>query len=249
MRRCWRRWPGRGSAPTSSRAANMSAPAPPASPPEKIVFSGVGKTEAEMAEALKGGLYQFNLESDGEAETLSAVATSLGITAPVGFRVNPDVEAGTHAKISTGGAENKFGIPIDTALAAYRRAAGVARARGPGRRRPYRQPAHQPGAAGNRLPKGRRADRRIARRGARDRGRRSRRRARHPPQSGAARPAEPAGLWRDGPAHRRRLGCAAGVRAGPADRRQCRHTAEPRDPGEAGHRAPVPDRRCRDERL
>ena len=94
-------------------------------PADKIVFSGVGKTEPEMAEALKGGLFQFNLESDGEAETLSAVATSLGITAPVGFRVNPDVEAGTHAKISTGGAENKFGIPIDTALAAYRRAAAL----------------------------------------------------------------------------------------------------------------------------
>jgi len=94
-------------------------------PADKIVFSGVGKTEAEMAAALKGGLYQFNLESDDEAETLSAVATSLGITAPVGFRVNPDVEAGTHAKISTGAAETKFGIPIDTALAAYRRAAAL----------------------------------------------------------------------------------------------------------------------------
>jgi diaminopimelate decarboxylase len=94
-------------------------------PADKIVFSGVGKTEAEMAAALKSGLYQFNLESDGEAETLSAVAASLGLTAPVGFRVNPDVEAGTHAKISTGGAENKFGIPIDTALAAYRSAAAL----------------------------------------------------------------------------------------------------------------------------
>jgi diaminopimelate decarboxylase len=94
-------------------------------PAGKIVFSGVGKTEPEMAEALRGGLYQFNLESDAEAETLSAVAASLGLTAPVGFRVNPDVEAGTHAKISTGGAENKFGIPIDTALAAYRRAAAL----------------------------------------------------------------------------------------------------------------------------
>jgi diaminopimelate decarboxylase len=94
-------------------------------PAGKIVFSGVGKTEREMAEALKGGLYQFNLESDAEAETLSAVAASLGLTAPVGFRVNPDVEAGTHAKISTGSAENKFGIPIDTALAAYRRAAAL----------------------------------------------------------------------------------------------------------------------------
>jgi diaminopimelate decarboxylase len=87
--------------------------------PDRIVFSGVGKTEAEMALALKEGLYQFNLESLPEAETLSAVATALGLEAPVGFRVNPDVEAGTHAKISTGAAENKFGIAIGEAPAAY----------------------------------------------------------------------------------------------------------------------------------
>ena len=90
---------------------------------EKIVFSGVGKTAAEMAEALKGGLYQFNLESIEEAETMSRVAVALGLTAPVAFRVNPDVEAGTHAKITTGAAENKFGIPIDQAREAYGRVA------------------------------------------------------------------------------------------------------------------------------
>jgi diaminopimelate decarboxylase len=93
--------------------------------PERMVFSGVGKTEAEMAEALAGGLYQFNLESEDEAETLSRVAVSMGVKAPVGYRVNPDVEAGTHAKISTGMAENKFGIPIGDALDAYRRAAAL----------------------------------------------------------------------------------------------------------------------------
>ena len=91
--------------------------------PDRIVFSGVGKTEAEMAAALAGGLFQFNLESEPEAEMLSRVATSMGVRAPVGFRVNPDVAAGTHAKISTGAAENKFGVPIGEALAAYRRAA------------------------------------------------------------------------------------------------------------------------------
>lgn len=94
-------------------------------PPEKIVFSGVGKTEPEMAEVLKGGLYQFNLESAEEAAALSGVAASLGLTAPIGFRVNPDVDAGTHAKISTGAAENKFGIPIGDAPAAYRAAAAL----------------------------------------------------------------------------------------------------------------------------
>ncbi|HEY4071342.1 MAG TPA: diaminopimelate decarboxylase [Sphingomicrobium sp.] len=91
--------------------------------PNSIVFSGVGKTEEEMHLALSGGLCQFNLESVAEAEMLSAVASSMGIVAPVGFRVNPDVAAGTHSKISTGAAENKFGIAIGEALEAYARAA------------------------------------------------------------------------------------------------------------------------------
>jgi diaminopimelate decarboxylase len=89
--------------------------------PEAIVFSGVGKTAAEMALALEGGLYQFNLESLAEAEMLSEVASSLGREAPVGFRINPDVAAGSHAKISTGAAENKFGIAVADAPDAYAR--------------------------------------------------------------------------------------------------------------------------------
>ncbi|MGF7150534.1 diaminopimelate decarboxylase [Sphingomonas zeicaulis] len=90
--------------------------------PEKIVFSGVGKTAVEMARALDAGIGQFNLESEQEAEMLSAVAAARGQTAHVAYRINPDVDAGTHAKISTGKSENKFGIPYDTALAAYDRA-------------------------------------------------------------------------------------------------------------------------------
>src|SRR6476661_344697 len=90
-------------------------------PGDKIVFSGVGKTEEEMVQALDGGVYQFNLESFEEAEMLSGVATAMGRTAPVGFRVNPDVGAGGHAKITTGAAENKFGIAIGDAPAAYDR--------------------------------------------------------------------------------------------------------------------------------
>jgi len=89
--------------------------------PEKIVFSGVGKTAAEMALALEGGLCQFNLESIPEAEMLSEVAVSIGRQAPVALRVNPDVEAGSHAKISTGAAHNKFGIPIADAITACAR--------------------------------------------------------------------------------------------------------------------------------
>ncbi len=93
--------------------------------PKDIVFAGVGKTAPEMAEALTGGLCQFNLESVEEAEMLSAVATRLGMEAPVAFRVNPDVEAGTHAKISTGASYNKFGVPLDGAPEAYRHVRGL----------------------------------------------------------------------------------------------------------------------------
>jgi diaminopimelate decarboxylase len=90
-------------------------------PPDRIVFSGVGKTEDEMAEAILAGVHQLNLESLPEAEMLSRVASRLRRAVPVAFRVNPDVDAGTHAKISTGRAENKFGIPIETAPAAFAR--------------------------------------------------------------------------------------------------------------------------------
>jgi len=93
--------------------------------PAKIVFSGVGKTAEEMRLALEGGLFQFNLESESEAELLSQVATEMGREAPVAFRVNPDVAAGTHAKITTGTADNKFGIPIADAPAAYARIAAL----------------------------------------------------------------------------------------------------------------------------
>jgi diaminopimelate decarboxylase len=88
-------------------------------PADRIVFSGVGKTAAEMALALREGIGQFNLESEPEAEMLSQVAVGLGLTAPVAFRINPNVEAGTHAKISTGGSEDKFGVAYDRAMAAY----------------------------------------------------------------------------------------------------------------------------------
>ena len=98
-------------------------------PAEKIVFSGVGKTNKEMALALEGGLCQFNLESVPEAEMLSEVAVAMGIEAPVAFRVNPDVAAGSHAKISTGAAHNKFGIPIGEAPAACARVRELPRLR------------------------------------------------------------------------------------------------------------------------
>mgnify|MGYP003131497741 CR=1 FL=1 len=88
-------------------------------PADRIVFSGVGKTAEEMRAAIDAGIYQFNVESLPEAELLSSVAVEMGRVVPIVFRVNPDVDAMTHAKISTGRAENKFGIAIDTAPAAF----------------------------------------------------------------------------------------------------------------------------------
>ena len=92
-------------------------------PGERIVFSGVGKTRDEMRLALEGGIRQFNVESEPELAALSEVAAALGVVAPVAVRVNPDVDARTHAKIATGKAENKFGVPIGRARAVYAEAA------------------------------------------------------------------------------------------------------------------------------
>ena len=94
-------------------------------PPERIVFSGVGKSPEEMRAALGAGIYQLNVESLPELEALSAVATGLGAVAPVALRVNPDIDAGTHHKIATGRKENKFGIDFDHARAVYARAAAL----------------------------------------------------------------------------------------------------------------------------
>ena len=87
--------------------------------PDRIVFSGVGKTVAEMRRALAVGIHCFNLESEPEMRRLNDIATAMGVVAPVSVRINPDVDAGTHAKISTGKADNKFGIPYARALAVY----------------------------------------------------------------------------------------------------------------------------------
>lgn len=91
--------------------------------PSRIVFSGLGKTEAEMRRALTLGIHCFNVESAAELERLQRVAAELGVQAPISLRVNPDVDAKTHPYISTGLKENKFGIDITSAPAVYRRAA------------------------------------------------------------------------------------------------------------------------------
>ncbi|MFM9979025.1 MAG: diaminopimelate decarboxylase [Sphingomonadaceae bacterium] len=89
--------------------------------PGRVVFSGVGKTDGELAHGLDRAIGQFNIESEEEGHDLARIATARGMTAQATLRVNPDVDAGTHAKISTGKAENKFGVPIDRASEIYAR--------------------------------------------------------------------------------------------------------------------------------
>lgn len=94
-------------------------------PASGVVFSGVGKTADELARAVEAGIGQFNLESEEEGIELAAIAAAKGLTARAALRVNPDVDAGTHGKISTGKAENKFGVPYDRAAAIYARLAAL----------------------------------------------------------------------------------------------------------------------------
>ena len=91
-------------------------------PPEKVVFSGVGKTLEEITLALQKGIRQFNVESDLELAQISEIASSMGKIAPIAIRINPDVDAQTHEKIATGKAENKFGIPLSRAREVYSKA-------------------------------------------------------------------------------------------------------------------------------
>ena len=94
-------------------------------PPERIVFSGVGKTPPELTRAIDSGIGQVNIELEAEGQALSELAAARGVRMPAVIRVNPDVDAGTHAKISTGRAENKFGIPIGEAPAIFARLAAL----------------------------------------------------------------------------------------------------------------------------
>lgn len=93
---------------------------------DKIIFSGVGKTQAEIRRALEVGIHCFNVESEAELERLNSIAQDAGLIAPVSLRVNPDVDAQTHPYISTGLKENKFGINIDQALDVYQHAHSLA---------------------------------------------------------------------------------------------------------------------------
>ncbi len=93
--------------------------------PERIVYSGVGKTRAEIEEAIQAGILMFNVESEQELDAIAGVAERLGRRARIAFRVNPDVDPKTHPYISTGLKENKFGIPMERAVSAYEKAAAM----------------------------------------------------------------------------------------------------------------------------
>jgi len=87
--------------------------------PDKIVYSGVGKTPEDMEMALKSGIFMFNVESNQELQTLDKIAQEIGCKAPIAIRINPDVESRTHPYIVTGVSENKFGIQMEDSLSAY----------------------------------------------------------------------------------------------------------------------------------
>ena len=118
---------------------------------EKITFSGVGKTDREIALALDMGIFCFNVESEPELANIARIAAARGAVAPVSLRVNPDVDARTHAKISTGKSENKFGVPISAAADVYDRAAGLSGVKSHWRGHAHRLADHRSRAVRQRL--------------------------------------------------------------------------------------------------
>ena len=146
----------------------------------RVVFSGVGKHDAEMAAALEARVGCFNVESACELDRLAALAASAGKRAPVSLRVNPDIDAHTHPYITTGLRESKFGIPIEEAPGLYARAGGGALARGARRGLPHRLATCERHAFSRRPRSGARARRCAGVRGDPPHSSQPRRRARHP---------------------------------------------------------------------
>ncbi len=213
---------------------------------DKVVFSGVGKTRAEMRQALEAGIRCFNVESAAELEHLNAVAGELGVRAPVALRVNPDVDPKTHPYISTGLKGNKFGVAFADALDALpprRRAAQPAHHR---RRLPHRLAAARPCADRRGRAEAARPGRWPRRRRHRARAHRPRRRAGHPlPRRG---PAAGRGLPRPLAGGLRRARGRALLRARPLPGRQRRPAAHPHRVPQAGRDQELRDRRCGHER-
>ena len=217
-------------------------------PPDRILFSGIGKTETELRAALAADILCINIESEPELELLSRLATESGKTARISVRINPDVDAGTHAKISTGRSENKFGIPLARARAVYARAATLAGHPGDRRRHAYRQPDHRSQPDGSRVPDSGRICPDAARRRPRHLPYRFRRRPRHSLLHGPRSAAGAGGLRRNGQAGDAQSRLHADVRTGPDDRRQRRNSRRPRDLCEAWRRQEFRHHRRGDER-
>ena len=215
---------------------------------EDIVFSGVGKTAEEMNRALKIGVGQFNIESEEEGQELAALAAALGLTAQAVLRINPDVDAGTHGKISTGKADNKFGVGIDRAPGIYARLSilphlhmrGVALHIGSQLTslEPLETAFQKVGVL---LQELRAAGHVVT----------------HVDLGGGLgvryrdgdNPPDPAEIWRYGRARDQGLGRAVDVRTRPRYRWQCRRLADARHPREARcGQCAVRYRRCRNER-
>ena len=217
-------------------------------PADRIIFSGVGKTDVEMAFAISVGVRQINIESGAELERLIAVAAMMDAAPPIAIRVNPNVGAGGHAKITTGGKGDKFGVPVEEAMDLYARASAsphvtpVGLACHIGSQITDLAPLEAaftvlgemtPGAAGagscgDATGFGRGAGRALF---------------------GRRRTAFASPLCRHGRPSAERPGRRGGVRAGPAAGRQCGRAAEPGDPGQRTlGRAPVPGAGRGDER-
>ena len=217
-------------------------------PPEKIMFSGVGKTAPELAAAVDAGILCINVESEPELDLLSQIASSKGLTVCVSVRVNPDVDAKTHAKISTGKSENKFGIPISRAREVYQHAAKLKGIRASGvdmhigSQITDLQPFDDAFALLSEFV-------RTLRGGwPPHRACRSRRRPRHSVPRGQRAAAGSGRLCGDRQARDARARLQADLRAGADDRRQRRNPGYPRSLCEARRGKDVHHRRCGDER-
>ena len=205
-------------------------------PPHKILFSGIGKTEAELRAALAEDILCINVESEPELELLSRLAGETGRTARISVRVNPDVDSGTHAKISTGKSENKFGIPLARARAVYARAAKLPGIEVTGVDMHIGSQVTDLGPLETAFRLLADFVTGAARRRPHHLACRFRRRARHSLSHGPRRAAAAVGLCRDGQAGDAQSRLHADVRAGTDDRRQCRHPGRARDLCEAWRR-------------
>ena len=187
-------WRGSAPAPTWCRKASSSARVPPALPPEKIMFSGIGKTARELARAVDEGIFCVNVESEAELALLSSIAAGKGRTMNVSLRVNPDVDAHDAREDRDRQGREQVRHSDQPRARGLRRGRQAAGPEGRGRRHAYRQPDHRSRAIRDAFSAARRLRAGAARRRPPDRPCRSRRRPRHSLSRGQRAAARPAGL-------------------------------------------------------